>query len=123
MTRWLQRVTVAVLAFALAGCGGDAVKPVAAEDLQQQIAESVADQMDASPSVLCPAALAARVGAQTTCKITGGTAALIATAKVTAVDVKTGKVSIAVSVSEDVSGLSDAPQTPAETDQPAPPQD
>lgn len=113
MSRWLRFLLPPLCAFTLVGCSGDAVGPVAAEDLQIRIAASVADQMDASPSVLCPAPLPARVGAQTTCKVTGGTAQLIATAKVTAVDTKSGRVSIAVSVSEDVSASSPASDAPS----------
>lgn len=115
MSGWLRLILAPACALALAGCGGDEISPVSAEDLQVQVAKSVADQMEASPSVLCPAALPARVGAQTTCKITGGTTALIANAKVTKVNYDTGVVLIDVSVSEDVSPSS----APTDSDEPA----
>ncbi|MDO5727649.1 MAG: DUF4333 domain-containing protein [Bowdeniella nasicola] len=117
MSRWSSLLILPAIALGLAGCSSDAVKPVSAEDLQVRIAESVEDELDTSPSVLCPAPLAARVDAEATCKITGTSTPLIAKAKVTAVDEATGEVSIAVSVSEDVTAeRSDAPSDPAASD-------
>ena len=82
----------------LGACGGTNVKPIAAEDLQRRIAQSVEDQLGQAPAVLCPGSLEAKVGASATCSISGADEPLIATAKVTSVNTSSGDVKISVSV-------------------------
>ncbi|MDO5700060.1 MAG: DUF4333 domain-containing protein [Bowdeniella nasicola] len=119
----IQRVGAALAVMALLGaCSSRAVAPVEAEDLQARIAQSVAEQLGEPPAVQCPTGLAAEVGAETTCSISGGSEPLIATAKVTEVDETSGDVTIAVSVSSEATPEQrPMPQdeSPAEKDSPA----
>ncbi|SDZ84177.1 protein of unknown function [Bowdeniella nasicola] len=107
--------TAAVLSLALGtlGCSGTNVKPVPAEELQQRIAQSVESELGDAPAVLCPAGIEAEVGAEAQCSISGGSEPLIATAKVTAVDSKSGEVKIAVSVAPDPANPAPSPTSPA----------